>query len=150
VTSPLHRFVWSWFGLVFLALVAAVLLLDNASQAASKLDPAATVAAKAWLGLVDDAKYGESWDEAARLFRGAVTRDDWSAKAAAVRGPLGKVISRRVKSARAATSLPGAPDGQYVVIQFATSFEHKKAAIETVTPLREADGAWKVSGYFIK
>jgi hypothetical protein len=36
------------------------------------------------------------------------------------------------------------------VIQFATSFENKKTAVETVTPMRDGDGAWRVSGYFIR
>ena len=48
------------------------------------------------------------------------------------------------------TSVPGAPDGEYVVIQFQTIFEHKASAIETVTPSKEKDGAWRVSGYYIK
>jgi hypothetical protein len=68
----------------------------------------------------------------------------------ATRAPLGKVASRVVKSAVYTTSLPGAPDGQYVVIQFESSFEHKKAAIETVTPSLGEDGEWRVSGYFIR
>ena len=55
-----------------------------------------------------------------------------------------------MKSAETKTSLPGAPDGKYVIIQFDTSFEHKKSTVETVTPMQEADGSWKVSGYFIK
>jgi hypothetical protein len=37
-----------------------------------------------------------------------------------------------------------------VVIQFNTRFENKAAAIETVTPMHEKDGSWRVSGYFIK
>jgi Protein of unknown function (DUF4019) len=68
----------------------------------------------------------------------------------AVRKPLGGVISRKAKSATYKTSLPGAPDGQYVVIQFKTSFEHKKSAIETVTPMVDKDGKWRIAGYFIK
>ncbi len=47
-------------------------------------------------------------------------------------------------------TVPGAPDGEYVVIQFDTQFENKAAAVETVTPMREKDGSWRVSGYFIK
>jgi hypothetical protein len=47
-------------------------------------------------------------------------------------------------------SLPGAPDGEYVVIQFKTAFENKKFAIETVTPMLDGDGKWRVSGYFIR
>ena len=60
------------------------------------------------------------------------------------------LVSRRVKTARYATSLPGAPDGQYVVIQYRTSFANKKSAIETVTPMRDSDGQWRVSGYYIR
>lgn len=67
-----------------------------------------------------------------------------------VRKPLGKLVSRRVKSAIFKTSLSGAPDGQYVVIEFETSFESKKLAIETVTPMMDKDGKWRVSGYYIK
>jgi hypothetical protein len=44
----------------------------------------------------------------------------------------------------------GIPDGQYVVIQFITSFTNKKPAIETVTPMLDSDGIWRVSGYYIK
>ena len=66
------------------------------------------------------------------------------------RGPLGKVLRRQLKSNQYTTSLPGAPDAQYVVIQFNTSFENKKAAIETITPMRDEDGLWWVSGYDIR
>ncbi|KPJ71393.1 hypothetical protein AMJ52_08655, partial [candidate division TA06 bacterium DG_78] len=63
---------------------------------------------------------------------------------------LGKLVSRTVKSAKYTTSLPGAPDGEYVVIQYEASFENKQSAIETVTPMKDTDGAWRVSGYYIK
>ncbi|MBM4320898.1 MAG: DUF4019 domain-containing protein, partial [Deltaproteobacteria bacterium] len=55
----------------------------------------------------------------------------------------------KLKSARYQTSLPGAPDGEYVVIQFESSFENKRSAIETITPMLDS-GKWRVSGYFIK
>jgi len=32
----------------------------------------------------------------------------------------------------------------------AAVFEKKKAAVETVTPMMDRDGTWRVSGYFIK
>lgn len=66
------------------------------------------------------------------------------------RKPLGAVLSRTFKLAKYSTSLPGAPDGQYVVIQYDTSFENKKSAVETITPMLDRDGQWRVSGYFIK
>jgi len=66
------------------------------------------------------------------------------------REPLGKVLWRKVKSATYTKTLPGAPDGEYVVIQYDTSFEHKQSAVETITPMLDQDGKWRVSGYFIK
>ena len=116
----------------------------------SDKEKAAVASAKKWLGLVDGGKYGESWKEAAGFFRNAVKQEQWEQSLQAVRKPLGKSISRQVKTKTYKTSLPGAPDGEYVVIQFETSFENKKSAIETVTPMIDKDGMWRVSGYYIK
>jgi len=53
-------------------------------------------------------------------------------------------------SAKYKTTMPGGPDGEYVVIQFETKFENKEKAIETITPMKGEDGKWHVSGYFVK
>ena len=110
----------------------------------------AVVAAEDWLKLVDDGKFAESWKEAAEYFKGVVKQDQWEQSIESVRVPLGAVISRRLHAKNFATSLPGAPDGEYVVIQFATSFENKTSAVETITPMLDKDGQWRVSGYYIK
>ena len=47
-------------------------------------------------------------------------------------------------------TLPGAPDGEYVIQQYASAFENKKEAMESVVLMKEKDGTWKVVGYFIK
>lgn len=106
--------------------------------------------AEQWLALVDAGNYAQSWRESAASFRNAVSEDSWEQSLKAVRDPLGQLLSREVLNARFTTSLPGAPDGEYVVIQFRTSFENKKSAVETVTPMREKDGRWRVSGYYIR
>lgn len=49
-----------------------------------------------------------------------------------------------------AVMMDNAPDGDYVVFRFASSFEHKQAATETVTGQMEKDGNWRISGYFIR
>lgn len=117
-------------------------------------EPAAVAQAKkaaaAWLKLVDDANYQESWNQASTIFKGHVTAQRWAEMAAAVRKPLGPVLSRDFKGAHYTTVLPGAPDGEYVIIQYDTVFQNKKAAVETVTPMLDKDGQWRVSGYFIK
>jgi hypothetical protein len=60
------------------------------------------------------------------------------------------MLWREIKSTQYTTTVPGAPDGQYVIIQYETSFENKKVAVETVTPMLDKDGTWRVSGYYIK
>ena len=116
----------------------------------SDYDPAAEQAALDWLALTDRGEATASWDAAATLFRRAVSARQWEQSLAAARAPLGAVISRRLETAQAATELPGAPDGEYVVFQFTTAFERKRSATETVTPMRDTDGHWRVSGYFIQ
>ena len=133
-----------------MVLVAVALVTGQPAGAADKEEPVAIKHAESWLALVDRQKYGESWDAAAKFFQDNVARDTWKDALGAARGPLGKPVSRRVKSAESRTSLPGAPDGKYVIIQFDTAFENKTTVVETVTPMQEADGSWKVSGYFIK
>ena len=110
----------------------------------------AQTAAKSWLALTDAGEYSQSWEQAAGLFQAAVSKASWQSAVQAARSPLGNLKSRTLKSAKFVRSLPGAPDGEYVIIQYESQFEHKVSAVETVTPLREKDGTWKVSGYFVK
>ena len=129
--------------LVVLAIIPGLEADQNDGELAAK-------ASAQWLALVDGGKYAESWDESAQLFRGAVTKEKWKESLTAVRKPLGKLISRSVKSKQYTRSLPGAPDGEYVVIQYDTSFENKKSSVETVTPMLDKEGKWRVSGYYIR
>jgi hypothetical protein len=110
----------------------------------------ATNAADGWLKLVDNGDYKQSWQQASALFRNAITDDQWARQVGSARKPLGALVSRKLKSAEYATSLPGAPDGKYVVIQYDSSFQNKSSAVETVTPMLDKDGQWRVSGYYIK
>jgi hypothetical protein len=119
-------------------------------QSNPEAEKAATAVADAWLKLVDERKYDESWTQASELLKKASSQADFAKQVGPTRDMLGKLDSRKVKSTQYATSLPGAPDGEYVVIQYEASFEKKASAIETVTPMKDPDGAWRVSGYFIK
>jgi hypothetical protein len=128
----------------------AMLLIGCVAFSQTTAEKGAEDSATKWLAVVDAGDYGTSWDEVAQFFKSAVSKKQWIGKMTSLRSPLGKVISRKMKSATYKTSLPGAPDGQYVVIQYDSSFEHKKSAVETVTPLLDNDGQWRVSGYFIR
>jgi hypothetical protein len=136
--------------------VAIIVLVPSAAVAVendgkhAEAEKKAVAAAAAWLAQVDQDQYAESWESAAAYFKNAVAKDAWLKSISAVRKPLGKLKSRQLKSQDYRTSLPGAPDGQYVIIQFDTSFDNKKSAVETVTPMLDKDGTWRVSGYFVK
>jgi len=132
------------------ALLLAALIALSTSALAQKPEDLAQQSAEKWLALVDSGNYAESWQQASSIFKGAVSNDQWQKMLHGSRDPLGKLISRKLKSAQHTTTLPGAPDGEYVVIQFDSSFEHKQSAVETVTPMLDKDGQWRVSGYYIK
>lgn len=132
-------------------LAALAICAAGASATATDTPEAkAERAARAWLATVDAGNYNESWQAAPGYFRNAVGQDQWRQTLEAVRRPLGQVLTREVAARTYLTELPGAPDGQYVVIQFNTSFDKKRIAVETVTPMMEDDGGWRVAGFFIK
>lgn len=136
----------------------AVLLLAVAVDAGAQ--PATTAedldvrpamaAATEWLGLVDAGRFADSWQEAAAPIREAVTRPQWEKALVQARAALGAFVSRKVMSATYTRRLPDAPPGEYVVIQYQSRYENRPIATETVTPAREADGRWRVSGYAIR
>jgi hypothetical protein len=133
-----------------ISLCAVVVTAVGQLTAAEKPEQLAQTAAEQWLTLVDAGKFAESWQSAAAYFKGAVTEAQWKTSLDAFRKPLGALVSRKLKSAKYTKTAPGAPDGEYVILQFETSFANKKDSVETVTPMLDKDGKWKVSGYFIK
>jgi len=134
---------------IFLALLMICTMAAGASALSSQEQEAVDIGL-AWLALVDQGKYDQSWQEAASYFRGAVKQAQWADMAGAVRKPLGEILSRKVTSITAKSSLPGAPDGKYWIIVFATSFRNKKEAVETLTLMKDTDGKWRAAGYYIR
>ncbi|MGB5486045.1 MAG: DUF4019 domain-containing protein [Lysobacterales bacterium] len=102
-----------------------------------------------WLEVVDSGEYVESWNKAAPYFQTQISSDQWEQALKKVRKPLGRVITREVTTSSSHTSLPGVPDGDYVVVVLSTSYEHKRSATETVTVSKVGDD-WRAVGYFIK
>jgi hypothetical protein len=111
---------------------------------------AATQAAEEWLKLVDEGKFNSSWLEASTYFRNDTTKADWKRRVSVWRTALGSVVSRKLRTAQFLTTMPGAPDGEYVMIQYDTTFTHKRSAVEIVVPMMDADGKWRVSEYSIR
>ena len=126
--------------ILILSLCVSFLALAN--------DSAGSIAAKQWLKIVDAGKYAESWQKSDSLFKLQLSQSKWDAALKGVRSPLGKANSRSEIAAKKYATLPGAPDGEYLVIQYQTEFQNKKSAIETLT-LSKSSGEWLPLGYFI-
>ena len=107
-------------------------------------------AAEAWLAMTDVGDTDGSWENAASLFKSALDKETWGTSLNAAQGPIGRPVSRSLKSQNFMEELPGAPDGEYCVLEYDTEFEHKKNGMETVVPMKDTDGEWRVSGYFVK
>jgi uncharacterized protein DUF4019 len=136
------RRLFSLLGLSFLALYMSACSQDKKIVAEGAADN--------WLKLVDAGNYAQSWDDTGTVLKANVAREQWQELLTRNRAPLGTLISRKLKSAEYTTQLPGAPDGQYVVLQYQSGFEHRNSVIETVTPALDKDGKWRVCLYVIK
>jgi hypothetical protein len=134
------------------AVVAFASLVSLATVSEADHDPTAeaTAVAREWLSVVDAGQYGQSWDEAAGLFKQHISKSQWERAVGDVRKQTGALKTRELKSAQPAHQLPGVPDGDYVVIVYRSSFAAAPVATETVSPMRDADGHWRVAGYFVK
>jgi hypothetical protein len=130
-------------------LTALPALLLLCSLASAQENQAALDAARKWVNLIDEGKYEESWEKAAPVFKESISQQDWVKSLEMVRTPLGSVLSRNLRNTAETTSLPGAPEGEYLVMEFDTSFQNKASTIETIT-VRKVNGNWKVGGYYIR
>jgi hypothetical protein len=132
-----------------IAMMASLLCSAVFAQEVAAKREAAEQAAQAWLVLVDRGDYGQGWQEAASFFQSKVSKADWQNALQQVRAPLGAAGHRTLAGSVYQTELPNAPKGEYVIVQFKTAFANG-TFIETVTPMLEKDGKWRVSGYFVK
>lgn len=132
-----------------IVMMASFLCFTAFSQDVVAKREAAVQVAQNWLAVVDTGNYDESWQEAASFFQSKVSGADWQNALKQSRTPLGTVSHRTLAGSVYQTDPPNAPKGEYVIVQFKTEFV-SGAFIETVTPMLDKDGKWRVSGYFIK
>ena len=107
--------------------------------------------AQEWLTLFDARRLEATWKEASAFFRSRISAEQWVAriKQTRKRRPvLDSLQSRSLVAARYTTSLPKAPDGEHVVVQYKGTYADEPW-VETVTLKKTPDG-WRVAGYFVK
>jgi hypothetical protein len=133
----------SWFALLALFYASIAAAQDAATSVVQRV-------ARDWLALTDRGDGGGSWDAAGARFKAAISRERWTEALAQVRAPFGAFEQRAVLSTRFDKSFAGAPDSEYAIVIFRTSFAKRPDGQETVTLEREVGGAWRVVGYGIR
>lgn len=149
-------------GLTMFAIAVAALAISltgtgSPAPTASQPTPAVVQAATpevaedalAWLALLDNGALAESWRTAGTMFKAQVSEADWATAVRSVRDPAGAVVSRTQQSAERSNSLPGAPEGEYWIVQYQTVFANNPNATETVVLAREGADL-KAIGYFVR
>jgi len=106
--------------------------------------------AELWLNLADKEDIFTTWEQASTLFKKNISASEWEKAFTKARAPLGSIVARKLLSLQAASTLPAAPDGEYIILRFQTEFTKKKTAIETITQQKEQDGKWRTAGYYIQ
>jgi len=131
-------------------LVAALCIASLAVGAAAQ-DPRTTAvqaAARAWVEYIDRGDAQGAWNAAGKKFQAAMTKELWAEELKKAQAQLGKMQQRTVGPARFQRKIAGMPDGEYAQILFRTIFANKPDGSESLTLEREADGQWRVIGYF--
>ena len=138
--------------LFLLLAVATCVCLTPCTVLAAAPPPqdAGRTAAEEWLVLVDAQKYAESWQKLDPAFAKKVGKKKWTSSMTEIRERVGKLTSRQFNSAEYTKELPGAPEGEYVIVEFDCTFEKKKTATERVTLILGRDLYWRVAGYAVK
>lgn len=129
--------------------VAAVEVPAQEAGGGEFSEAAVRKAAAGWLELVDAGRGAASWKQASSAFRTGMSREAWTKRMRSIRSQLGQLQDRSLVSARFARQLPGSPEGEYVVLLYASRFAGYPVATERVIMRRGADGGWGVAGYFV-
>ena len=113
-------------------------------------DKDAIEAGKKWLELLDSGKSGVAWDSASKQLQSVVKRDAFIAQVRAARKPLGKLESRSAVKFARAHDIPGAPTGDYAIIEFDGKYANGKHLSEQLVWTIEDTGIWRVAGYYYR
>jgi DNA-binding CsgD family transcriptional regulator len=142
-------------GIAMSLLIAALLtpaaplavLAPTAASTQQEAEPdaaAAAQAAEAFLTLIDQSRWAESYAATGAQFRALNTLERWTQVSEKVRPPLGKLLTRNIV---ANEFVPAPPEG-YQLVKFASIYGNGTSQVESVS-LAWEEGAWRVVGIVI-
>ena len=150
--APARRRLPVLIGVLLMTLALGLLALTLMPGTTPAPQPATTVpaapaadAARAFLELVDQQRWSDSYARFGAAFRKLNSEQGWSAVSQRVRPPLGAVVSRSMIGQE---TIPVPPAG-VEMLKFRTRFATGGEKVETVT-LDQEGGEWKVVGVTIE
>lgn len=132
----------------FLSLLFS-LILSTASFAYDQQEANAIRAAESFLGIVDQANYGGSWEASASYLKARHPKEYYIAFVGTTRAAFGGLINRSIISAKLYDKFFGYPDGKICVVRYETSFENKSVGREIVTLILNSEGQWEIAEYTV-
>ena len=103
-----------------------------------------------WLALIDAGKAGDAWDLSSKQLKSAVTRAKFIEGIRDARRSLGKLEARTAERFARAHQMPGAPDGDYVIIEYSARFAQGKQLQEQLVWAIDDGDIWRVAGYYYR
>ncbi len=134
--------------IVAFSLFILLSLIASTSFAGTKDDEIAIEAATSFLHLLDSGQVEEAFLATSKLHQNSGRKMWWIAENKNQRHYYGSLTNRTIKSTQTKSTLPHLPDGEYFVITYNSSFEHKKETLERVEVVKESENIWKVTEYY--
>lgn len=88
--------------------------------------------ARGFLQQLDQGQSDESWQATSAHFQAINDQARWKIRQQVIRASYGPLLSRAFKNVSYRTSFSLSPDGEYVIVQFRSSYQNKAESIETV------------------
>ena len=85
-----------------------------------------------YLELLDQGRYAEAWQAMSPIYRAIEPQAQWHNRQQAIRDAYGALEFRDLVRVEFRDHYTLSPDGQYIIVQFKTSFQNKTATRETV------------------
>lgn len=103
-----------------------------------------------YLKLLDQGLYEKAWFDMSEIFHGLNIPQLWEKRQATIRTAYGAMYSRRLHHISYRQTYNLSPDGQYVIVQFKSSFQNKLDIIETIVLDCRVDSECSVREYIIR
>jgi hypothetical protein len=128
-------------------IIIGCLMLSGVAYSNEEEAKAGSLVAQQWLEMADSGKYKQCWSSAHPFFQAMNSEDKWVKNMRKTRNKLGVVIERTLSTSKYMTKLPtpGAPEGEYVISTFDTTFKKKGRKLEVVIVAKTDDGLWQVT-----